>query len=193
MHDSRNDPGFALHYSVEPTPGRHTLGSHLYYEMYQLWKVVKGVPSVPPLYLKGSKYKTIDKQAEIGAVNSKYMTIINSVGACKFGAFIGAKRIRIFEWMNAATGWNLTPNDYMDLAADIHTLKQSFNVKHGIEPKSFKISDRALGRPVQSEGANKGRTIEIETMMSRYWEQFGWDIDTGKPSDDHVKKITADV
>lgn len=24
MHDGRNDPGFALHYAVEPAPGRHT-------------------------------------------------------------------------------------------------------------------------------------------------------------------------
>lgn len=38
MHDGRNDPGFALHNCVEPTPGRHTIGSQLYYEMFQLWK-----------------------------------------------------------------------------------------------------------------------------------------------------------
>lgn len=182
-HDSRNDPGFALHYCVEPTPGRHTLGSHLYYEMYQLWKVVKGIPKIPPMHLKSGKYKNPERQAEIGAVNSKYMTIINSVGACIFGAFIGAKRVRLFDWMNAATGWNLTPEAYLEKAAEIHTLKQSFNIKHGLEPKDIKINDRALGRPVQKEGANKGRTIEIETMMRRYWEQFGWDGDTGRPAE----------
>lgn len=193
MHDGRNDPGFALHYSVEPTPGRHTLGSHLYYEMYQLWKVVKGIPKIPPLYLKSSKYKNPEKHAEIGAVNSRYMTIINSVGACKFGAFIGAKRIRIFDWMNAATGWNYTPNQYMEIAGDIHTMKQAFNVKHGIEPKNNKISDRALGLPVQTEGANKGRSIDIEAMMSNYWEQFGWSGVTGKPSEECMQKLDSGV
>jgi len=191
MHDSRNDPGFALHYSVEPTPGRHTLGSLLYYEMFQLWKVVKGIPKAPSMYWKGSKYNDPDKLAEFGAVTSKYMTIVNSVGACLFGAFLGAKRIRFFDWMNASTGWNFTPNQYMDKAADIHTLKQAFNVKHGLEPKSIMLSERALGRPVQKEGANKGRSVEIEAMMSRYWEQFGWDGATGKPSDAHVERIAA--
>ena len=191
MHDSRNDPGFALHYSVEPTPGRHTLGSLLYYEMFQLWKVVKGIPKAPSMYWKGSKYKDPEKLAEMGAVNSKFMTIVNSVGACLFGAFLGAKRIRLFDWMNAATGWDFTPNQYMDKAADIHTLKQAFNVKHGLEPKNSKISERALGRPVQKEGANRGRSVEIEAMMSRYWEQFGWDGDTGKPSIEHVGRIAA--
>ncbi len=193
MHDARNDPGFALHYSVEPTPGRHTLGSHLYYEMYQLWRVLKEAPKVPLLYFKGEKYRAVDKQAEIGAVNSKYMTLINSVGACKFGAFLGAHRIRIFDWINAATGWDFTPEAYMEKAADIHTLKQSFNVKHGIEPNKIKLSERALGRPAQKEGANKGRSIEIEAMMSRYWDAFGWDKETGVPSPTHLEKITRNT
>ncbi len=184
MHDGRNDPGFALHYSVEPTPGRHTLGSHLFYEMFQLWKVVKGVPKIPLLYFKGSKYKNAKKQAEIGAVNSKFMSIVNAVGACKFGAFLGAKRIRIFDWINAATGWDKTPNEYMEIGANIQTLKQSFNIKHGIKPKDNIISDRALGKPHQSEGANKGRSIDIEEMMGNYWELFGWDNKTGEPKQD---------
>ncbi|MFA5906827.1 MAG: aldehyde ferredoxin oxidoreductase family protein, partial [Desulfobacula sp.] len=135
MHDSRNDPGYALHYSVEPTPGRHTLGSHMYYEMYQLWKVVKGIPKIPPMYWKSTKYNAVDKQARIGVVNSKYMTLINCVGACMFGVFLGARRIRIFDWINAATGWEWTPEQYMEKAADIHTLKQAFNIRHGIDPR----------------------------------------------------------
>ncbi len=52
------DPGFAVHYSVEPTPGRHTIGSQLYYEMFQLWKKVKGLPKKWPfqIYHKNSRY-----------------------------------------------------------------------------------------------------------------------------------------
>ena len=51
MHDGRQDPGFAVHYSVEPTPGRHTIGAQMYYEMFQLWKTVKGLPSVHMLQI----------------------------------------------------------------------------------------------------------------------------------------------
>ena len=193
MHDPRNDPGFALHYSVEPTPGRHTLGSLLYYEMFQLWKVVKGIPKAPSMYWKSSKYTDPEKLAEIGAVNSKFMTLVNSAGGCLFGAFLGARRIRFFDWMNAACGWDFTPNQYMDKAADIHTLKQAFNVKHGLEPGKIKISERALGRPAQTKGANKGRSVEIEAMMTRYWEQFGWDGKTGKPSTGQVERIASGV
>ncbi|ACN13324.1 Aor1 [Desulforapulum autotrophicum HRM2] len=182
MHDSRNDPGFALHYSVEPAPGRHTNGAGLYYEMFQLWKVAKGLPKIPPMYLKSSKYKKSPRHAETGAINSKFMNVINGGGVCLFGAFLGAKRIRIFDWLNAATGWNLLPEDYLEIGARIQTVKQAFNVRHGIEPKSNRISDRALGIPAQKRGANKGRTVDVDAMMADYWEQFGWDRSTGKPS-----------
>jgi len=64
MHDGRNDPGFNVHYSLEPTPGRHTLGAHLYYEMFQLWKRVKGLPKPSPLYTKASKYKIDTERPE---------------------------------------------------------------------------------------------------------------------------------
>jgi alcohol dehydrogenase len=77
----------------------------------------------------------------------------------------------------------------MEKAADIHSLKQSFNIKHGIDPKQNTLSSRALGRPEQHEGANKGRSIDIEAMMKRYWEAFGWDSDTGRPSDGQIQKI----
>ena len=191
MHDSRNDPGFALHYSVEPSPGKHTVGSGLYYEMYKLWQVVDGLPRPTPLYMKGTKYKADEEKAIMGAANSQFVNVVNGTGTCLFGSFLGAKRIRIFDWINAATGWQLTPNEYMEIGARVQTLRQAFNVKHGIEPKDFKISERALGRPVQKAGANKGRSVEIEVMMRDYWTQFGWDPKTGKPSQETINELEA--
>lgn len=191
MHDSRNDPGFALHYSVEPSPGKHTVGSGLYYEMFKLWQVVDGLPKVTPLYMKGSKYKADEEKAKIGAANSRFMNVVNGSGVCLFGTFLGAKRLRLFDWLNAATGWTLTPGDYMEVGANVQTLRQAFNVRHGIEPKSFKLSERALGRPAQTKGANKGRTVAIESMMRDYWTQFGWDPETGKPRDETIRELEA--
>ena len=182
MHDGRQDPGFALHYSVEATPGRHTLGAQLYYEMFQLWKKIKGVPKAKMFYHKNRKYDADHEQAVKSSLNSKFMNVVNGVGMCMFGSFLGATRIPTFDWINAATGWQKTPEEYLETGERIQTLKQAFNVKHGIDPRTFKISDRALGRPPMVEGANKGRTVEIEKMMSDYWEQFGWDRESGRPT-----------
>ncbi len=189
MHDGRNDPGFNVHYSLEPSPGRHTLGAHLYYEMFQLWKRLKDLPKPSLLFTKDSKYKIDEEKARVAAACSKFMSLSNGAGMCMFGLFLGAKRIPTFDWLNAATGWKLTPGDYMLIGERIQTLKQAFNVKHGIEPKDNFMSSRALGKTPQKEGANKGRSVDIEKLAPGYWDQFGWDKNTGKPKEETLHKL----
>jgi aldehyde:ferredoxin oxidoreductase len=181
MHDGRFDPGFALHNCVEPTPGRHTIGSQLYYEMFQLWKRVPGLPDVNFLYFKDSKYEFDEDKARAAAACSCFMNVLNGAGGCLFGAFLGVHRLPVFEWLNAVTGWTYTPEAYMAAGKRIQTLKQAFNIKHGILPSANVMSPRALGRPPLQAGANAGRTIDIEPMMRGYWRQFGWDEHTGRP------------
>ena len=189
MHDGRNDPGFNVHYSLEPAPGRHTVGAQLYYEMFQLWKCVKGLPKPGFLFTKNSKYDVGGEKAEAAAACSKFMSLANGAGMCLFGLFLGAKRIPTFAWLNAATGWQKTPEEYMEIGERIQTLKQAFNVRHGIEPKENFISSRALGQIPQREGANRGRSVEIEKLAPAYWERFGWDRETGKPTKETLERL----
>jgi aldehyde:ferredoxin oxidoreductase len=157
--------------------------------MFQLWKQVTNLPRPKLLYFKNRKYVADDEKAAMAAACSKYLNVANGAGLCVFGLFIGAKRIRAFDWLNAATGWRKTPGDYLEIGARIQTLKQLFNIRHGIDPRSFKIGDRVAGRPPQTEGANRGRTTDIETMMSDYWRQFGWDAATGAPTEAAVARL----
>lgn len=188
MHDGRYDPGFALHYSVEATPGRHTIGSQMYYEMFRLWERISDLPDVDLLYSKTSKYNVEADKIIAAAACSKFMNVLNGSGACLFGAFLGVERLPLFEWLNAATGWDQSPDAYMTIGERIQNLKQAFNLRHGIEPKSFRANPRALGRPPQEKGANAGRTIAVEDLMRAYWKQFGWDTETGKPGDALLKR-----
>ena len=48
--------------------------------------------------------------------------------------FMGTPRFPLFEWFNAATGWRKSPEAYMAIGRRIQTLKQAFNIKHGIDP-----------------------------------------------------------
>lgn len=189
MHDGRNDPGFALHYSVEPTPGRHTMGSMMYYEMYQLWKKIKGLPKPGLIYSKDSKYTADAEKTIKAAACSKFMNVANGTGLCLFGALLGVHRLPIFEWLNAATGWKKTPEDYMEIGERIQTLKQAFNIKHSVTPKNLKPNKRTLGLPPQDEGANKGRSVDIDTLIRDYRAHFGWDVHTGKPFAKKLKDL----
>jgi aldehyde:ferredoxin oxidoreductase len=180
MHDGRLDPGFNLHYSAEAAPGKHTIGSQLYYEMFQLWKQIPSLPKPPMLYHKNKKYTLDEEKAKISAACSSFMNIINGSGLCLFGAFLGINRTPTFAWLNAATGWNKTPEQYMEIGKRIQTLKQCFNLKHGVNPMDNIVPDRVAGKPPQAEGANKGRSTEVLPMLRDYWQQFGWDLE-GKP------------
>jgi aldehyde:ferredoxin oxidoreductase len=188
MHDGRNDPGYALHYAVEATPGRHTIGSQMYYEMFQLWKKAKALPSPSPLYFKAQKYDPSPEKAVMAASCTRYMNVANGAGLCIFGLFLGANRIPVFDWLNAATGWRRSPEEYLAIGGEIQTVKQRFNIAHGIDPASVSPPGRALGRPPQREGANRGRTVEIERMRSDYWREFGWDPQTGRPPETDGEK-----
>jgi len=183
MHDSRFDPGFAVHYAVEPTPGRHTIGSQIYYEMYRLWKKEKHLPGAWLMYRKSSKYRTDDKKAVMAAACSKFINVLNGAGGCAFGAMIGVDRVPFFEWLNAAAGWEKTPEEYMQVGRRLQTMKQLFNRKHGIDPKSTLPNPRALGDPPQTEGANRNRRVDLAPMIAEYRRQFGWRADTGEPNE----------
>jgi aldehyde:ferredoxin oxidoreductase len=182
MHDGRYDPGFALHNVVEPTPGRHTIGSYMYYEMFQLWRVIPHLPDPSLFYSKRSKYVANKEKAAMAAACSQYMNVINGAGCCLFGAFMGAHRIPIFDWLNAATGWTFSPETYLVTGHRIQALKQLFNIKQGIDPADIHISKRVLGEPPQTEGANKGATVPLEKLRRYYWSAMGFNPETGVPT-----------
>ncbi|UCH96034.1 MAG: aldehyde ferredoxin oxidoreductase family protein [Candidatus Aminicenantes bacterium] len=189
MHDPRNDPGYGLHASVDPAPGRHTVGAQQYYELYALWKRVKGLPRPKPLITVKSKY-VADRQKAVSAVaNSCFSQFYNGAGLCLFGALVGVHRVPIFEWMNAAAGWDRKPGEYMELGRRVQTVKQLFNIKHGIDPLALKAHPRSVGNPPQVVGPNQGRSFDLGKMMSDYWREIGWDPESGVPTPETIEEL----
>lgn len=189
FRDPRNDPGYGLHASVDPAPGRHTVGAQQYYEIYALWKRVKGLPRPKPLMLVKNRFIADREKAVCAKANSCFSQFYNGAGLCFFAALIGVHRVPIFEWINAATGWNRRPEEYMEVGRRVQTLKQLFNIKHGIDPLSLKANPRSIGKPPQAEGPNKGRSFDLEKMMRDYWEEIGWNRKNGIPTVETIEKL----
>jgi aldehyde:ferredoxin oxidoreductase len=181
MHDGRNDPGFALHAAVEPMPGRHTNGAQLYYEMFQLWTRVPGLPKVKRFYPKADKYQVSTHQAKASVACSRFSQVLNGAGLCLFGAFIGVSRVPVFEWLNAATGWKQKPEDYMQIGARVQAIKQLFNVRQGAALRHA-IHPRAIGQPPMAHGANRSYSLDLDDMVRAYWKEAGYHSETGLPA-----------
>ncbi len=190
MHDSRFDPLLAVHFSGDPTPGRHTIGSAQYYDVLHLWEKVSWAPNTGS-YVKAEEYVPSETLALKAVANSCYKELTDGAGGCLFAMVLGVEHWKLFEWLNAATGWEKTPDEYMEIGKRIQTLRQMFNIKHGIDPMSFRLHKRMAGEPPLKAGPLKGRTVPIEPMLRLYWQAFGWD-EHGAPTPETVAALALD-
>lgn len=187
MHDPRNDPGFALHAAVDPSPGKHTVGCHLYYGMWRLWKRLPGAPRPPLLSRKSEEYEASPLAARKAVLSSALVSLFNAAGLCLFGSLYGVDRLGLFESLDAATGLARSPEDYVEAGLRIQTLRQLFSLREGIDPQSLMPSKRALGLPPKAEGANAGRSVPLPRLVEDYWKEIGWP--SGRPSPETLERL----
>ena len=57
-----------------------------------------------------------------------------------------------------------------------------FNIREGIDPREVRISARLTGHPAQKNGPNRGVSYDLEPLIRAYWEEMGWDAETGIPT-----------
>ncbi|MAE96281.1 MAG: aldehyde ferredoxin oxidoreductase [Deltaproteobacteria bacterium] len=188
MHDPKLDPMLGVHFSADPTPGRHTIGAGIYYNMMNLWKEVTWAPKVTK-YPKSQEYIPSDEEALKSVALSCYKMLNDACGGCFFALIAGLDHWNLFRMLNDTTGWGLSGDEYMAIGRRIQTLRQMFSVKHGVEPKDAIMTGRVMGEPPLRTGNLKGITLPIEEMVSLHWKHFGWNEKTGLPE----QEIVADL
>ena len=188
FHDPRLDPGFATAYQCEPTPGRHTIASYAYQELLDLHKTFRGEPvrPLPQIISKRWTHKTQDK-AKLQALNSKYVQIINGAGCCKFGALMAGPAFPLFPWINAATGWDLSNESYLQTGERIESLRQAFNAREGVAP--FRLPDRLIGKPPLAAGPLKNTSVDMDDLARSFYEELGWDMTTAIPGRQALERL----
>ena len=190
MHDPRLNPGFGATYVTDPTPGRHTQAGLGYDEMGLPVMNEKLLSQYGYNFPKQKKYDFSNKGKK-SVVVSSYGQIINCVGLCMFSV-LAVPTYPLLDYLKAATGWDLTLDELNITGMRIQTLRQLFNVREGITPKDFVLPDRVIGVPPLSDGPTKKITIDIDTLKSDYFKEFGWDYNTGIPTDDKVKELSLE-
>lgn len=186
MHDARMDPLLGVHFSADPTPGRHTIGAAAYYGPWGLWNYVSWAPKAAKR-LKDEDYIPSDTEALKSVAGSCYKQLVDGAGGCLFAANTGAHIWRLFDWLNAATGWQKTPDEYMLIGKRMQTLRQLFNVREGYSPRSGRMVER-MSRPLPS-GPLKGRGLRIDEMMRLHWKHFGWNEEDGRPKKETLEAL----
>jgi aldehyde:ferredoxin oxidoreductase len=188
MHDPRMDPLLGVHFSADPTPGRHTIGAGQYYDTMQLWEKVSWAPRAV-MYEKAGEYLPTEAVALKTVAMSCYKELNDGAGGCFFAMILGVNHWKLFEWLNAATGWGKTPDEYMEIGRRIQSLRQAFGIKHGVDPRQSIMHRRLAGNPPLAQGPLKGRSLPIEEMVRIHWKAYGWNAVTGAPPPDALIEL----
>ena len=182
MHDSRLDPGYAIAYQCEPTPGRHTISSYLYADLFG---VDRRFPQARRR-IRAARTRTA-RHVERYRAGSIYMQVINGAGLCLFGALTSP--LPVVDYLNAATGWDLPADAYFDTGERILSLRKAFNAREGIKPEDQRLNPRALGHPPLQRGPLKGRRLDMDRLERCFYETMGWDLETGGPTQETAVRL----
>ncbi|MGQ9843319.1 MAG: aldehyde ferredoxin oxidoreductase family protein [Spirochaetota bacterium] len=185
MHDSRFDDGFAICYSTEATPGRHTIASNLYNNLY---KTKKQFPKVKKML--SSAPNATAKRLTLTAASTYFANLFNGCGMCQFG-FLSSS-IPLVDYINAVTGWDLSADEYITIGERILNVRKAFNVREGLYGKDTIIAKRAQGKPPLQEGPLKGVTVPMDELLQHYFSITGWDPATGGPTQQKIKELGID-
>jgi aldehyde:ferredoxin oxidoreductase len=166
--DPRRFPAYATAYAVNATPARHTQGSEAYAPM--------------DLALPAFERRSFAGRGEAHKAASNIMHAINGAGVCQFGYMYGIGVQALPEFLSAATGWEFTLDELLNIGERIANLRQAFNVREGLSQNAVTVPGRILGKPPLPDGPLAGRTVDLETLAREYLTAMDWDVVTGQPS-----------
>ncbi len=179
MHDPRFEPTLGVIYKTNATPGRHTQACQ-----YLL------APNSPvedmPMFGDGTEVQ--EGRGKFIRVATAMAHVFNCVGTCLF-AYLSTEMDILIQQLSAITGKEWTFDELVTVGERIENVRQAFNWKHGIRPLEVAISDRAVGLPPLEAGPTAGVTVEMEKLTTEYFEDMGWDLETGRPSVERLRQL----
>lgn len=176
-HDPRRGYAFAICYKMDATPGRHTRDS--------------GAGFV------GLEKPPFDPNSFLGRgpaqrVGMSFFHVIDSLGCCQFATMTLPSANALMDFVNAATGWNLTVNDAVKIGERIATIRHAFNLREGLNPINFKTPDRMLGNPPLTAGPSAGKSVDEKAIVREFCEAMDWDTKTARPSQKKLADLGMD-
>lgn len=179
-YDPRGSQGMGLLYATSNIGASHMEGDLAYAEVF-------GVPvKIDPL--------TIDQKPELVMRWEDAFALIDSAGLCVFLSvrYVFDKDVylwptRLTELMNLTTGSNYTPGEIMKAAERVYNLERMFLIAAGSGRNDDTLPHRMLQVPAH-EGPPKGRVVELDKMLPRFYQVRGWD-ENGVPTKEKLAEL----
>jgi len=163
-----------MSYAFDPTPGRHTSGC---------LDIMVGGPLMKPDGLfsgfslpRRFKRPSEERNEAFKSVSALWQAT-SCTGLCEFAYFF--QKYPLTELIKSITGWDITMDEIVKIGMRIQTLRQSFNVREGIDMTKNKLPERAVG-------------VDYVADYKAYCKSFGWNPDNGQPLKETLSELDLD-
>ena len=183
LHNALFLPSRGTGFVCDPTPGRHTAAP-----MARLEGGPGAYAPYPELRIDKFERYVYSGKGPMSATASAYLQVGNCAGVCVM-PFMFFGNYPLIELLNAVTGWGLDVTEALATGARIQTLRQSFNIREGIQAADVRLPDRMAGRPPHTAGPLAGVVIDVDSLARDYRRAMGWDAETGEPTVQTLDKL----
>ena len=189
MHEPRGKRGLAIAYAVSPTGADHMEAPHdPFYE---------GFDNPHNEFSQLGLNEAVDrldlgpKKVRAFFTTQMVWSLYNCVGMCDFvGQPIGELTLeKLREYVNAATGWDISLVDLMKVAERSNTMARMFNLREGFDADDDNLPSR-MYEPLQN-GALVGKALdreEVDSALKLYYQEAGWN-EQGVPTDAKLAEL----
>jgi len=175
-YDARGAKGMGLGYATSNRGACHLRG----YSMTVEWFAPQEM-RLDPFTPDGKGQVQKDLQDKCAAEDS--------AGICTFTTFVVTPD-KLAPMYNAATGENLSLDEWLTAGDRIWNLERLFNGKAGLSRKDDSLPPRMTREPL-TNGAVQNQVVELPQMLEEYYRVRGWD-DDGNPKAETLARLGID-
>lgn len=119
-----------------------------------------------------------------------FMVMVESVGLCKYGTQIPPEFYYddIALALKMHNGLNFSGAQLQEIGERIVNLNRLFNARFGVTRKDDCLPDR-LTKEKAPLGPSAGEVVELNQMLTEYYDVRGWDQETGLPLKETLKRL----
>lgn len=192
-HMTQVKRGLALNYAVNPYGADHMSCDHDFgyaeeaYDAFKARYQSIGLTSpTPARTLNANKVEFVRKTQHFHAM-------MDSACLCHFvwgPSWQLYDSEQMLKMMMAITGWDLTLQELMKVGERRVNMMRIFNAREGITAESDTLPEKFF-KPLRggvTDGVRVNRD-EFETAVKEYYEQSGWDTDSGVPTSETLRRL----
>ena len=185
MADPRGLKGFGLGYAVSSRGGDH-LRSEPFLELSDdpaIGERMFGVPEATLRLADRGKGKLVSYFEDWNAVIDALEPCKNIMQNMEILTFDRASKV-----IEACTGLKMSPADVRRVGERIVNVERAFNVREGIRRRDDTLP-RRFREETLPEGASAGTVFDLEPMLDEYYDERGWDRETGIPHAETLERL----